>query len=81
MIDASENGARILEQRHSGIGQPHAARQAMKQPHIELALERTDLLAERRLLDAELRRRAGDMAGFGDGDEITEMAELHNPYL
>ena len=54
-----------------------AARMAHEQRRVDLALERADLLAERRLLHVQLLGRAGDVALVGDGDEVAEMAQFH----
>src|SRR5215475_10698021 len=53
------------------------ARLAAEQQDIELALERPDLVAERRLLDAEPLRRACDVAFLGDRQEVAQVAKLH----
>ena len=44
---------------------------------VDLALERADLLGKRRLLHAQLLRRARDVALVSDGDEIAEVAQFH----
>ena len=72
-FELREDGARIVEHCAAGIGQLDAARLAAEQLHIELALERLDLLAERRLLHAEPLGRPGDVALLGDRDEIAKM--------
>ena len=64
----------------AGIGQGDAARMAHEQRGVDLALERADLLAERRLLHVQLLRRARDVALMGDGDEIAEVAQFHVAY-
>ena len=61
----------------AGVGQADAARMAHEQGGVDLALERADLLAERRLLHAQLLGRARDVALMGDGDEVAEMAQFH----
>jgi len=50
---------------------------AQEERHLDLAFERTDLLAERRLLQSEPLRGTGDVALLGDGDEVAEMTEFH----
>jgi hypothetical protein len=69
-IHILKNLARTLQKHFSGIGELDAARFASKQLHTEFALERTNLLAQGRLLNSKSLRRARDMAFFGDGDEI-----------
>ncbi len=80
MLDAIEDRARFGQQRFAGLGQLDAARLAAEQLHLELGFEGADLLAQRRLLDAESFRRAGDMPLLGDGDEITEVPQFHLRY-
>src|SRR6478752_6738359 len=67
----------VGQERAAGIGQADAARMAHEQGGVDLALQRADLLAERRLLHVQLLRRAGDVALMRDGDEIAEMAQFH----
>ncbi len=50
---------------------------AYEQGGIDLALQRLDLLAERRLLHVKLLRRPPDVALARDGDEVAEMAQFH----
>jgi hypothetical protein len=77
VLDPAENRPRFGKESLAGRGQRHAARQAPEQLDLELGFERTDLLAKRRLLDAEAFRRTGDMTLVGDRDEVTEMAQFH----
>src|SRR5206468_11020372 len=64
--DLPEDRPRLGEQRLPSLGQLDASRLAAEQLHLKLGFERTDLLAQGRLLDAEPRRRTGDMALFGN---------------
>ena len=68
------------EEGAAGIGQRHAARMAHEQLGVDLALERADLLGERRLLHVQLLGGARDMALMRDGDEVAEMAQFHGAY-
>jgi hypothetical protein len=72
-----QHGARIVKQRAAGVGQLHATGLAAKQLNVELALQRFQLKAEGRLLDAEPLGGARDMAFLCDGNEIAQMPELH----
>ncbi len=81
MIEMSENDARIVEESAARIGQLDPARLAPEQLHVELALEGANLLAERRLLDAQPRGGARDVALFRYGNEVTQVTQLHYPYL
>src|SRR5262249_714604 len=76
VLDLAEDRAGVGEQRAAGLGQRDAARQPAEQLDVELALERADLLAERRLLDAEPLGRAGDVALLGDRQAIAQVAQL-----
>src|SRR5215469_11251827 len=80
MIDAGQDGARFDEQRRSRVGQLDAARPAPEQLHVELALQRADLLAERGLLHPEALGRPRHMPLLRHGDKIAKMPKLHLPY-
>ena len=54
---------------------------AHEQRGVDLAFERPDLLAERRLLDVQLLGGARDVALVSDGDEIAEVAQFHGSGL
>ena len=69
-IDLFENVARTFEKDLARIRELDTARHATKELHAQLALERADLLTQRRLLHAESTRSTRDMAFFGDSDEI-----------
>jgi hypothetical protein len=75
--DALEGGARIHNEAPASFGQFDAAREAAKQLNAEFTFERSDLMAERRLLDAEALGSAGDVPFFGNRNEVTEVAEFH----
>ena len=77
MLDPVEDRARFGEQCLTRLGQLDAARFAPEELDFELGFERTDLLAQRRLLNPEPRRCAGDMTLLGDGDEIAKMPQFH----
>ena len=62
-----------------GLGEFHAARQAMKQGRAQLPLELADLRAEGRLFDSEPLGCAPEMQLLGNRYEITQMPELHAP--
>jgi hypothetical protein len=80
VLGTVEHDARFRQQGFAGLGQLDTARLAPEQLDLELGLEGTDLLAERRLLDAEPRCRASHMAFLSDGYKIAEMAQFHFPY-
>ena len=58
----------------SGIGKLDASRLAPQKLYPELSLKCTDLLTQRRLLDAEPRGGARDVAFFSDRDEISQVS-------
>ena len=70
----------VGQQRTPGLRQLHPAWQAAQQLHVQLALQRADLLTERRLLHAQPFGGAGYVAFLGDGDEVAEVAKFHLPY-
>ena len=80
VVDMGEDRAGVGQQRTPGLGQLNAARQAAQQLHVQFALQRADLLTERGLLHAQALGGAGDVAFFGHGDEIAEVAQFHLPY-
>jgi hypothetical protein len=45
--------------------------------NIKFALDRPNLLAQRRLLHAKALRRSRDMFFLGNGDEISKVPQLH----
>src|SRR5258708_37346874 len=81
MIDLGENDARLVEESPTRVGQLDPARLAPEQLHVELAFERANLLAERRLLDAKPRGGARDVGLLGHGNEVTQVPHFHDPYL
>ena len=72
-----EDAPRFGEEQAARVGERDTLRMAAKQLSAERGLERADLLAEGRLLDAELRGGAGHVSGLGDRDEVAEMAKFH----
>ena len=68
---------RIGEKRAPGLGHFHAARLAAQKLGIQFTLKRLNLLTQRRLLNAEPFGRAGDVAFFRHGNEISEMPDIH----
>ena len=78
MLDVAQNLLGVGQEGAAGVGQAHAARMAQEQGGIDLALERLDLLAERRLLHAQPLRRARDVPFMRDGDEIAKVTQFHS---
>jgi hypothetical protein len=79
-------GSLDLQQRHPGMIEKHpprsrqldSARAADQERNPQLQFEIVDLPAQRRLRGVQpLLRRHRQAAFFGDGDEITEVTQLH----
>src|SRR5262249_32833076 len=70
---------RFGEKGSSGRRQLDAARAAVEQADTHLLFELADLPAERRLGDAQPRRRPPEVQLLGDGDEVAEGAERPPP--
>ena len=60
-----------------GFTRPPLLSRAKQQRRADLAFERADLLAERRLLHVQFLGRAGHMTFASDGDEIAEVSQFH----
>ena len=68
-----------LEEGFARRGEFDAARAADEQRRADLVFEITDLAAQRGLSGVQpLLRRQRQAAGFGDGDEIAKMTQLHD---
>ncbi|OCB46953.1 hypothetical protein A5721_12415 [Mycobacterium vulneris] len=62
------------QQRGAGRGEGDGASVPVEQLHLEVALERLDLLRERRAGDPQTLGRAAEVQLLGDGDEIAQLA-------
>lgn len=76
-FDGGQDRLGIGQEGTAGIGQADAAGMAQQQGRADLLFERTDLLAERRLLHVQRLGRAGHMTLMRDGDEVTEVSQFH----
>jgi len=76
-----ERGAGLGQQRLPGRGEPDAAPVPVEQPLAQLGLETTDLLADGRLSDQHTLGSTGEMALFGDRDEVLKLAQFHKHSL
>jgi hypothetical protein len=76
VLNFLQGAARALRQKLAGESQLHSARGAVENAMAEQFLEALDLLAERRLRDAQLGGRLTEMQGFRDRQKIAEMTEL-----
>ena len=81
LVGLLERRARFLEEALADMGECDAAGLAGEELGAEHGLERLDLRAQRRRRNIELARRAREMQLVGDGNEIPEMAELHEARL
>src|SRR5437868_5592683 len=76
MVQVCKRCTGIIQESSTSIGQLNTARLTAKQLHIKFALDRLDLLAERRLLHAEPLGGSGDVPFLRNYNEITEMSQL-----
>jgi hypothetical protein len=58
-------------------GQPHVPGRTVEQHDAELALEASDLLADRCLDDMQAFGGAAEPAFLGDGEEVLQLSQLH----
>jgi len=77
VLDLLQDQLRLGQQGPPGLGQLDPARLAAEQLYLQFAFQRPDLLAQRRLLDAEPLGRARYVPRFGDRDKVSKMAQLH----
>src|SRR6266436_1380610 len=66
----------LFEQAEAGIGQRHAARGPMQQPHPVALLELAHGMAQCGSSHAKLRRRRAKAQMIGDGDECIQVCEF-----
>ena len=67
----------MREEHLSRGSQLHPPAGAQEQQRAELAFERLDLLAERRLRDVETLRRAREVQFLREGREVAQVAQIH----
>jgi len=72
-----ENAPRQRQQGVAGGRALHSTAPTGEQGHAELGFQRLDLLAQRRLRDVQALRGSGEVALFGHGDEVAQMAQVH----
>jgi hypothetical protein len=71
-----DGGPQLFEQAKAGVGEGHAARRAMQQPHAMAFLQLTHRMAEGRCGHAKLRRRRAKAQLIGDDDECVQVREV-----
>jgi len=70
---ASPRGG-LIQELFADVRQVDAGRMTAEQLCADLVLDIPDAAADRRLLDAEILRRAPEAAAFRSGDDVTHMA-------
>ena len=76
-LHLAQDGERLRVESAACIRELHAAWLAHEELDSELLLERLELLAQWRLLNAQARRGARDVPFFSDHAEVAQMTELH----
>jgi len=76
-IPCRQQRLRPSEERLARCRERHAAAVPHQEPDLELALERSDLLRERRLRDEQPLGRPREVQFFGDGDEVPQLSQAH----
>jgi hypothetical protein len=76
-VRGGEQRAGIVQQLPTGRGQPDGALVAFEEHGAELALERADRAAQRRLGEVELFRRVAKVESFRYRDEVAELAQVN----
>jgi hypothetical protein len=73
-IRMREDVARLVEKDSASVGQFHPTLRATQQRGLQFRFELLNLMAEGGLRDPKLRRSLPEVQGFGERDEITQMA-------
>ena len=76
-LSVPQGGARLAEQLLARCGESHAPRQPLEQLAAELALQRPDLLGQRRLGHEQVLGCRGERPALCDGHEVLELPEVH----
>ncbi|MNP16155.1 hypothetical protein D3C76_1085390 [compost metagenome] len=77
LVDLLEDLPGLVEEQPAGFGQAHAAIGAIQQARADFFLQGLDLLAQRRLGNAQLLGGAAEMQFLGDGDEVAQVSQFH----
>ncbi len=85
--EVGQGAARIIEdiqdligpgqQGAAGLGQADFAAQPIEQAHLQLLLQASDALADRRLGQMQSLAGTGEASGLGDGNKGIEVGEVH----
>jgi hypothetical protein len=76
-----DGGARLREEDPTGVGQLNVSLGSSQQRYLQALFQATDLLAQRRLGDAESESGSPEVQFLGHGNEVPEMSELHESYI
>src|SRR5579885_731684 len=76
LLELGERSARFRQEIDAGARQRHLARRARKQLEAELLLELAHAVADRRLRQVEMRRRALEAAALGDAEKGLEAQKI-----
>ncbi|MNV97596.1 hypothetical protein D3C71_1927380 [compost metagenome] len=76
LVHQRDDVARVVDQGAAAFRQFHAARQAVKERHAQFLLQHADLLAERRLADAEPGGGLGQVGFLGHGQEVAQKTQI-----
>jgi hypothetical protein len=79
LLDALEDLPRALEEGLAGRRETDFAAGPVEQLRAQGFLQEPDLLGERRLREPETLGRAAEMTLLGDGDEGSQVSQLHMP--
>ncbi len=77
VLDRFQDAQRVLVEGRARRGQLHLPGGTGEQLGTELGLQLADRLRKRGLRHVQPRGRPAEVAGLGDGDEVTQMSQLH----
>jgi len=78
MLCLREHHTRFLDEHLAGGCELDVVFGPIEEPDTELVLKELDLLAERRLADVQSVGSLTKVEGFGDGDDVSKVAEFHD---
>jgi hypothetical protein len=76
-----EDHAGLVNEELSRLGHLHLSLGAVEELDPELLLHLSNLLAQRRLADAQTCSRLSEMQALGYGDHVSEVAELQTTHI
>ena len=77
MSGLGQDDARLLHEHLAGFGQLDVALGPVKELHLQLVFELTDLVAERRLAEIQAFRGAPEVQGIRHRHDVPEVPQLH----